>query len=283
MTDLVTKVLKIKDCGHDETWLAERICKDPSILGLGDLQVVTTEKRQAQGGRLDLLLTDPPDSMFEVELQLGETDPSHIIRTIEYWDSEKRRWLKRSHTAVLVAETIASRFFHVVQLLSKAVPIVGIQANIVQVEELKALHFVTIVDSRADPEDTEELEQTDEKYWLDNYPVAVNCARWYRELLARFVGDVRSKFAKSVITLYVGGVVRVGVWPRKNDRALISVEKLNEEDLAEADARLNRERTVYTRKGDKLLFTGNLQQLKETQVAHEWIAQHLAPQQADPR
>jgi hypothetical protein len=75
--------------------------------------------------------------MFEVELQLGETDPSHIIRTIEYWDNQKRRWPSRSHTAVLVAERITSRFFNVVHLLSKAVPIVGIQANIVQVGETK--------------------------------------------------------------------------------------------------------------------------------------------------
>ena len=51
------------------------IHKDPSILGLGDLQAVMKEKTQSTGGRLDLLLKDPSDdSMFEVELQLGETN-----------------------------------------------------------------------------------------------------------------------------------------------------------------------------------------------------------------
>ena len=136
MTDLVTSVLKIKDCGHDEYWLRDKIYADPSILGLGDLQAVMKEKTQSQGGRLDLLLKDDDDSMYEVELQLGETDPSHIIRTIEYWDIEKKRWPSRGHKAVLVAEKITSRFFNVIQLLSKAVPIVGIQANIVQVGEV---------------------------------------------------------------------------------------------------------------------------------------------------
>ena len=33
-----------------------------------------------------MLLKDPEDdSMFEVELKLGATDETHIIRTIEYW------------------------------------------------------------------------------------------------------------------------------------------------------------------------------------------------------
>jgi hypothetical protein len=120
MNDLqVTTVLKIRDCGLDEYWLRDAIYEKPNILGLGELQPVMKEKTQSQGGRLDLLLKDPDDSMFEVELQLGETDESHIIRTIEYWDNEKRRWPNRRHTAVLVAEKINSRFFNVVQLLSK--------------------------------------------------------------------------------------------------------------------------------------------------------------------
>src|SRR5438105_2257577 len=136
----VAKVLTIKSCNHDEYWLRDQIADNPAILGLGDLVCVMKEKTQAQGGRLDLLLMDREDeSMYEVELQLGETDPSHIIRTIEYWDNEKRRWPKRSHIAVLVAEKITSRFFNVVQLLSKAVPIIGIQANMLQIGESTAL------------------------------------------------------------------------------------------------------------------------------------------------
>ena len=40
---------------------------------------------------MDLLLKNPDDdSMYEVELQLGATDESHIIRTIEYWDKAKK-------------------------------------------------------------------------------------------------------------------------------------------------------------------------------------------------
>ena len=98
MDDLLTaKVCSIRECGKNEFWLRDKIYDDPTILGLGNLQAVTKEKVQPQGGRLDLLLKNPEDdSMYEVEIQLGPTDESHIIRTIEYWESEKKRWPRRS-------------------------------------------------------------------------------------------------------------------------------------------------------------------------------------------
>lgn len=73
----------------DEQWLKKVIIDDTNILGLGKLDVLNSEKRQPKGGRLDLLLEDnssDPKKRYQVELQLGETDESHIIRTIEYWD-----------------------------------------------------------------------------------------------------------------------------------------------------------------------------------------------------
>ncbi len=88
----IANTLWMRDCQLNEHWLQDRICQDTSALGLGDLVVVERERRQAAGGRLDLLLKDPEDdSMYEVELMLGETDESHIIRTVECWDNEKRR------------------------------------------------------------------------------------------------------------------------------------------------------------------------------------------------
>lgn len=81
-----TKIFSIRECGFDEYWLRDQIYEDPTKLRLGDLQPISKERTQSQGGRLDLLLKDPEDdSMFEVELQLGATDETHIIRTIEYW------------------------------------------------------------------------------------------------------------------------------------------------------------------------------------------------------
>jgi hypothetical protein len=38
---------------------------------------------------------------------LGPTDESHLIRTVEYWDIERRKWPGYEHCAVLIAEDVA--------------------------------------------------------------------------------------------------------------------------------------------------------------------------------
>jgi len=276
----ITHVLKISESGYNEFWLRDMIHHDPSILGLGDLQAVMKEMSQPQGGRLDLLLRDPSDdSFYEVEIQLGATDESHIVRTIEYWDNNKKLWPKRSHTAVLVAEEITSRFFNVVHLLSMAVPIIGIQVNLVKVGETTALHFTKVLDSYEEPEDEEPSQQGyDEKHWVDNYPGALECARWYRGILTESYGDIPIKYFEAYISLAVGEVARVWIYKRKNDRALVEV-KYAEGDIAQAIDYLTSEGVTQGTRDNKFLSFNNvtLQQLKDKQTAHRWIVQKLAP------
>ena len=86
------------------------------ILGLGDLTLKDKERTQPHAGRLDLLLQDTDaNRRYEVEIQLGRTDETHVIRTIEYWDIERRRFPAYDHCAVIVAENITSRFLNVHQ------------------------------------------------------------------------------------------------------------------------------------------------------------------------
>jgi hypothetical protein len=269
----------VRELGYDEYWLRDRISDDPTILGLGDLQVLMKEKTQSGGGRLDLLLKNPEDdSMFEVEIQLGATNESHIIRTIEYWDNEKRRWPKRSHTAVLVAEEITNRFFNVVHLLSAAVPIVGIQAHIVEVGETRGLHFTKVIDSYEEPEDEETPQQAyDEKHWIKNHPGSLECARWYKALLERLYDEVSTKYFDNYISLSLGGTARVWVNNRKGDRAWIEV-KYGQEGFQEAVDYLNKEGVAFNmRDGKYLTLNVNLKQLKDKAAAHEWLAVRLSP------
>jgi hypothetical protein len=273
-------VLTIRECGHDEYWLRDRIFDDPTQLGLGDLQAVMKEKSQSQGGRLDLLLKNPEDdSMFEVELQLGATNESHIIRTIEYWDNVKRKWPNRSHTAVLVAEEITNRFFNVVHLLGMAVPIIGIQVKIVQVGAAKGLHFTKVIDSYEEPEEGETPQKAyDEKHWIDNYPGTLESARWYKGILEEDYGDIPTKYFESYISLSVDGTARVWITKRKNDRAFIEM-KLGEENFQEAVDHLNQEGMSFgTRSGKYLTFNVSAQQLKESVAIHKWLAERLAPE-----
>src|SRR4029078_11069197 len=129
----IAEPISIRDAGLDEYWLQKQIAENPSCLGLGELETIAKERQQASGGRLDILLKDPEDdSMYEVEVMLGETDETHIIRTIEYWDNEKRKWPQRQHYAVLIAERINRRFFNVIHLLSHSIPIIAIQVSLLQ-------------------------------------------------------------------------------------------------------------------------------------------------------
>jgi hypothetical protein len=157
----------IRNTGKDEYWLQDIIYDNPAQLGLGDLVPVNKEKKQISGGRLDILLKDPADNntMYEVEVMLGETDPSHIIRAIEYWDNEKRKYPQRQHYCVLVAESFDRRYFNVIQILSLNVPMIAIQTDLLKVKDDFILNFSKVLDIYVEPQDDEEATPVDEKTW----------------------------------------------------------------------------------------------------------------------
>ncbi|HLG13809.1 MAG TPA: hypothetical protein VJH03_04675 [Blastocatellia bacterium] len=155
-----------------ERWVQERIAEDPSILGLGDVILKDKERIQSGAGRLDLLLQEADGNRrYEVEVQLGKTDESHIIRTIEYWDIERKRYPQYEHTAVVVAEQITSRFLNVVSLFNGTVPLMAIQMSAVQLGDTVSLFFTTVLDQvrfGLVEEDEEVHEATDRTYWEEN-------------------------------------------------------------------------------------------------------------------
>jgi hypothetical protein len=152
-----------------EKWVQDQVAADPSILGLGDLLLRDRERIQGNAGRLDLLLQDPETlKRFEVEIQLGATDESHIIRTVEYWDLERRRYPQYEHAAVIVAEEITSRFLNVIQLFNGAIPLIALKMTAYKVGEEYALTFVKVLDELTFglvDEDEPVAEPTDRHYW----------------------------------------------------------------------------------------------------------------------
>jgi hypothetical protein len=155
---------------YNEKWLQDQIAEDPSILGLGNLSLRAKEKIQSSGGRLDLLLEDPDadtPKRYECELQLGATDESHIIRTIEYWDLERKRYPQYDHTAVLVAEDVTSRFLNVVHLFNGHIPLIVLKMTAYEVNGEIALTFTKILDEvqLGIPDEDENVEPTNRNYW----------------------------------------------------------------------------------------------------------------------
>ena len=162
------KSVKLREVEKDEKWLQEIIEKDPSLLGLGDLAVIERERKQASGGRIDFLMYNPDDGVrYEVELMLGKVDESHIIRTIEYWDIERKRFPSLEHRAVIVAEEITNRFFNIISLLNQSIPLIAIQLNSSVYDDKLFLNFVKVLDIN-EPAD-EEIQGTSEtvnrEYW----------------------------------------------------------------------------------------------------------------------
>ena len=85
---VIVEKIPLKNDSHykyNEDWVKNRIQENPELLGLGDLVIMEREKKQKYG-ILDFLMKDPENKiLYEVEVQLGKTDPSHILRSIEYW------------------------------------------------------------------------------------------------------------------------------------------------------------------------------------------------------
>ncbi len=103
-----------------------------------------------------------------VEVQLGSTDESHIIRSVEYWDIERKRYPQYEHCAVLVAEEITSRFLNVISLFNGTIPLIAIQMQALKVQDDVTLVFTTVMDELvrgAVDEDEEVQEVTDRGYW----------------------------------------------------------------------------------------------------------------------
>jgi len=163
------ETINLKDSSEiNEKYIQEYIANDPSVLGLGELILKDKERVQPNAGRLDLLLYDSENNRrYEVELQLGKTDESHIIRTIEYWDIERKRYPQYEHCAVIIAEDITSRFLNVIQLFNGHIPLIAIKMSAYKIENKYAIKFTKILDELklAIDEDEEDITPTDRNYW----------------------------------------------------------------------------------------------------------------------
>ncbi len=203
----ISKKIFIRKAGKDEYWLQDLIYNDPKILGLGNLVTVNKEKTQSKGGRLDILLKDPEDnSMYEVEIMLGETDPSHIIRCIEYWDNEKRKYPQRQHFCVLLAESFDRRYFNVIQILSLNIPMIAVQADLLEVGNDRILNFTKIVDIYNEPEEDEgEIKQVNESTWLEFSPWTSKQSKLLFDILESKSDRIVIRYTQSYISITIDG------------------------------------------------------------------------------
>lgn len=196
------------------------IFNDPKVLGLGDLTPIQRERIQPQGGRLDVLLADDNGTRYEVELQLGATDPSHIIRTIEYWDTERKRYPQYDHCAVIIAEEITSRFMNVISLFNGSIPLIAIQVSAYKVGNDTLLTFTKVMDRISLGTDEEEnFEITDRNYWENKSTTKIlKTIDNIFDSLSQYVSGYELKYNKFYIGLSKDGIAKnfIEFKPKKN-------------------------------------------------------------------
>jgi len=192
---------------YSEKWVQQLIAEDPSMLGLGDLVLRDQERIHPRAGRLDLLLQDADTKRrYEVELQLGSTDEAHIIRTIEYWDIERKRYPQYDHCAVIVAEDITSRFLNVISLFNGTIPLIAIQMRALRIGENVTLVFTTVMDELTrglvDEDEDAEAAPTDRDYWEKRATKAtVSLADSLLDVVKEFDPSLELKYNKFYIGL----------------------------------------------------------------------------------
>lgn len=194
----------------NEKMIQDKIAEDPSIIGLGDLVLKDKERIQPRSGRLDLLMQDPDTNRrYEIEIQLGKTDENHIIRTIEYWDIEKKRYPQYDHCAVIIAEDITSRFLNVISLFNGFIPLIAIQMNAFKFGNEIGLVFTKVLDEMPlglVEEDEEVQAVTNRDYWLNRgSDTTVKMADEILEIVNSFKPGFTLKYNKFYIGLAKNG------------------------------------------------------------------------------
>ena len=216
---------------YDEKWLQGKISENPDILGLtSGLSTVSVERKQFNGGRLDLLLEDEnSETRYTVEVQLGATDEAHIIRTIEYWDNERSRNPHMEHVAVIVAEDVTSRFLNVIQLFNKSIPLVAIQLKAYRVEGMVMLVGVKVLDLRGNVGEDVKTSSlpADRAFWVKKAgEKSMKMVDVFLKMIraAAPESNIELNYTKPYIGIAVGGIVDNFVALRPNRRGYIHVD-----------------------------------------------------------
>lgn len=205
-----------------ESWIQQQIAEDPSILGLGDLILKDKERIQPRAGRLDILLQEPETKKrYTVEIQLGKTDEAHLVRTLEYYDIERKRYPQYQHCAVIVAEDITTRFLNVISMFNGTIPLIAIQMKAYQTVDGISLVFTKILDEvnlGLVDEDEEVQEVVDKEYWAKKTPPDVmKMTEECLSIVKSVVPEAEFKFNKHYIGLttndYINNFITIG--PRK--------------------------------------------------------------------
>ena len=220
----------------NEAWVQNVIYEDPTLLDLGEVIPRDKERRQPNAGRLDLLLQDSETGKrYEVEIQLGSTDENHIIRTLEYWDLERKRYPQYDHCAVIVAEEITGRFLNIISLFNGFIPLIAIQMRAIKNQDGVSLFFTKVMSEMSlglvDADEVVNIPATRD-YWLKRgTKQTVELADELFKIVQSIAPGYKLKYNKYYIGLEKEGMVNNFIY-FKPKKQFVKVESRMTEDEA---------------------------------------------------
>jgi len=218
---------------------------------------------------------------------LGETDETHIIRTIEYWDNEKRRWPQRQHFAVLVAEHINRRFFNVIHLLSHSIPIIAIQASLLRSSSSRTLFFSKVLDTYEEVDDGTALE--DKKYdredWLKKAKPSLEAADALLSIVRSILPEPRLNYLKYYVAINAAGHNYFQLHSRSGGKSLLRF-RIAQNLADEAQQLLDAKNISYIRKSGARSFKITVDQVMINHEVETWqgiaaLMKKAKPEDAD--
>lgn len=202
MSFITKKQLSVKQSNFSEASIRDYLAEKPELLGLGDLQIHDKE-RPTRYGRIDLILQNDDAERYIVELQLGSLDPSHIIRSIEYWNHQRDAYPQYVYKVVLVAEEF-SRYLEVLAILGN-IPFIAIKASLYEGNQLQFEKVYERVIAEDNEHESDNNGQYDRAYWEGYKPTKLKVVDQLFGCVKELNKDISLKYNKFYIGIGVNG------------------------------------------------------------------------------
>ena len=195
------------------------------------------------------------------------------MRIIEYWDNETRRRPSHRHYAVLVAESVTSRFFNVIQLIGRSVPFIAVQASIFEAQGQRVLCFTKVLDVMEDEDETPaDPQPASEKDWREKAPWTLEAATTLLEVVRSVDGEYSLNPRRNSICLRLGRYNHYRLRKRSNNKSSLEFW-LSDELFEKAQGLLDENGLPFQRRKDRVKLTVD----KATVASHAAMFREITP------
>jgi hypothetical protein len=148
-----------------------------------------------------------------------------------------------------VAEHINRRFFNVIHLLSQSIPIIAIQASLLEIGGRKSLFFAKVLDTYEEIDDGSSLDDRsyNREYWVKRARWTVETADELVTLTQAIFGEPTLNYLKCYVAVSVGGNNYMWLHKRSANKSLLGF-RISQSLQNEAAELLDTNNITYVKK-----------------------------------